>query len=68
MKNGKSLTDRQTDRQTDRGEVRRSSIELLKVIAIFLIVVSHVTQSVGVHGIFKEKSHRIFKVLCYNKT
>ena len=35
---------RQTDRQTDR-QTRNSSVEVLKVIAIFLIVTSHVTQT-----------------------
>lgn len=35
--------DRQTDRQIDR----QSGVELLKIIGIFLIVVSHVTQTLG---------------------
>ena len=39
--------DRRTGGQADRGNSRNSSIELLKIIAIFLIVISHVTQTLG---------------------
>ncbi len=35
------------NRVTDRSDIRQSGIELLKIIAIFLIVVSHVIQSIG---------------------
>ena len=37
-----SINTRISDKQT-----RRSSVELLKVVAIFLIVISHVTQTLG---------------------
>lgn len=40
----KNLTDRQTDRQT---AVRDSGIELLKIFAIFVIVISHVVQTLS---------------------
>ena len=57
-----ALTDRQTDRQTDR----HSGIELLKIIAIFLIVISHVTQTLGSKSF--DVSYQDYVILLGNAT
>ena len=41
-------SDRQSDRQTDRTRPRNSSLELLRIIAMLVIITHHF----GVHGIF----------------